>query len=155
MANSDSKGICVSRSVWFVKPEKTDRPVLESCRKAAIPAFSWAIHGRLEYSCFGLASDEGGDIYGVIELIWISIMKNGVDVKLFDSFHKQNFIRFRDQTETILFCTDFFLLSLWTPLLAGPTSPVLQTCLCLTLQSTKQLPPSVTTKSIPQCPDVP
>lgn len=69
MANNDAKGICVSRSVWFAKPEKTDRPVLESCRKAAALAFSWAIHGRLEYSCVGLVSDEGGDIHGVIELI--------------------------------------------------------------------------------------
>lgn len=69
MENNDSKGICVSRIIWFAKPEKTDRPVLESCRKAAVLAFSWAIHGRLEYACFGLVSDEGGDIHGVIELI--------------------------------------------------------------------------------------
>lgn len=34
-------------------------------------------------------------------------MKNDVDIKLFDSFYKQNFIRFRNETET-LFCTDFF-----------------------------------------------
>lgn len=36
MVNNDSKGICVSISVWFAKPEKTDRPVFESCRKVAI-----------------------------------------------------------------------------------------------------------------------
>lgn len=69
MANNYSKGICDSISAWFAKPEKTDRPVFESCRKVAILAFSWAIHGKLEYSCLGLVRDEGGDIRGAIELI--------------------------------------------------------------------------------------
>lgn len=110
MANNDSKRICVSRSVWFAKPEKTDKPVLESCRKAVILAFSWEIHGRLEYSCFGLVSDEGGDIHGVIKLIRIGLMKNSADIKLFDSFYKQNFIRFRNQTEILFF---FFCTGLW------------------------------------------
>jgi len=33
------------------------------------PGMHGAIRGRLECSCFGLASDEGGETHGVIELV--------------------------------------------------------------------------------------
>lgn len=40
-----------------------------------------AIRERLEYSCFGLTSGEGGDTHGIAELIPVSLVKSGANIK--------------------------------------------------------------------------
>lgn len=46
------------------------------------PGMWGVICERLQYACFGLPSDDGGGTQDVT--IWVSLIKNGVDIKWFD-----------------------------------------------------------------------